>query len=443
MNAKLLIICITMLRFVFPAGAQTKDSLAFSLKDAVAYAMQNNPDIKNGFLDVEIAKSKVKEVTAIGLPNLSAAIDFNDNLKLPVFVFPNPQTGEQQPIRIGTKYQTSASLTFSQLVFDGTYFLGLKAASEYVELSSRAHAKNETDVKADVIKTYFLVLITRENIKMVESNLNTITQNYNEAKAMKEAGFMEQLDVDRLQLAVSTLNIQLAKLKDQSVLTELLLKNKMGMPVEQALKLTESLDQLNARFSVDNLLSATVDPVQRNEYRLVSQQLVLNKLDLKRYQVAKYPTVRGFVNYKESTFGDQLKFDPWYPTSIWGLSLSVPLFTGFGNNARIEQARYNLTKTQNTLVSIENGIKMQVFQAKQNYLRAVDMVVLQQNNLTLATSIYETASKKFKEGVGSNIELLSADQDYKKAQVEYLNAVYDMLSAKIELQVAMGQNIEL
>jgi outer membrane protein len=422
------------------AQTNTNDTMSFSLLQALDYAAGNSTLLKNAYADIAIADQSVKEVKAMGIPQLKGQVQFQDAIQKQVFVF--PVNGVGTPIRVGNKYTTQSSLNLTWLMLDGTYFLGLKAAKQFTNLSKRIATKTEADVKIDVAKTYFLALITKENINLVNSNYATLNNTFTNVKAMNTEGFTESLDVDRLQLQINNLEISRQKLIDQYTIVLGLLKVKMGLAQDKPIKLTDDIDALNAKFMVADS-TAELNLNTRADYQILKQQLTLNTFNVKRYQYGKYPSLAGSYTYMQSNFGETIKYDQWYSNSFVALQLNVPIFSGFANNARIQKAKIEQLKTENSISQAENAMKLEVIQTRLKYLRAIEYVEQQKSNLDLANRILNVTTIKYNEGVGSNLELITANQDLKTTQTNYLSAVYDLLVAKLDYQIALGQTIQL
>ncbi|MES2616250.1 MAG: TolC family protein [Bacteroidota bacterium] len=416
-------------------GSKTTDTTTFSLQQAIDYALANNLSYKNAIADIAYAEQQVKEVKSIGIPQAKIQVQFQDAIQKQVFVF--PVNGVPTPIRIGNKYTTQAAFNLSWLMLDGTYFLGLKAANEFTELSRRVAVKTEVDLKADVAKTYFMALITAENIKLVSSSMQTIKALYDQTYALNQEGLVESLDVDRLKLQLNNTEVTKNKLNDQYQIVLALLKTKIGMKPEQPIKLSEDINALNDRYAVSDTSELKLG--NRSEYQILQQQMTLNRYNVKRFEYGKYPSLAGGFTYQQSTFGETIDYSKWYDNYFIGLQLNIPIFSGFGNDAKIQKAKIDVIKTENTMANTENYMRFEVFQAKQKYLRAQEYVEQQKENLELANRIVNTTTIKYKEGVGSNLEITTATQDQKTAQTNYLNALYDLLVAKLDYNQAMGQ----
>jgi outer membrane protein len=424
------------------ASLRAQDTTSLSLSQALDYAMSNNVKVKNAYADLEIANQTVKEVKALGIPQAKASVAFQDAIQKQVFVF--PVNGVGTPIRVGNKYTTQASLNFSWLLLDGTYFLGLKSAKQFTDLSKKAATNTETEVKIDVAKTYFMCLISKENVSLLNSNIQTLAKMLNEVKALNKEGFSEALDVDRMQLQLNNLQINQKQVNDQYEVLLGLLKSKIGMSQNQALKLSDGIDALNSKVTgLDT--NASMNLSKRTDYQLLQQQLVLNKLNVKRYEFGKYPNLAAAYTYQQSNFGETIDYSSknWFGNSFLALQLNVPIFAGFANNAKIQKAKIEQLQTENTIANVENMIQLEVMQTKLTYMRALEFVDQQKENLDLANRILKTTTIKYNEGVGSNLELITANQDLKTTQTNYLNAVYNLLVAKLDYIVAIGDPIKL
>jgi outer membrane protein TolC len=421
------------------AFAQQDTAKAFSLKEAVEFAKQNNYSLQNALLDEQSAKQKVKETTAIGLPQVNANLGFNNNFQLQPFYF-----GFGDPIRAGAKITGNGGISANQLIFDGSYIVGLQASKEYVKLSKQVSQKTEQEIEIAVAKAYYLVLIAEENMSLLESNLRQLEKTLNDTRALNKNGFAEKTDVDRLELAVSNLKLQKEKLSDQRELAFKLLKLQMGMNVNQDIKLTDNLEKLfTSGIQLNEKGTATA--ANRIEYQLLNQQVRLNELNKKRYKAGYLPSLSAIYNYNLSSFRDgsfrPLTPDGWYTSSFLGLSINMPIFDGFRKQTLIAQSRIDLKKLDNDKKNLENAITMETFQAQTNYETAIKQIDIRKGNMKLAEEIYKSVNLKYKNGVGSAFELTQAETDLKAAQVNYLTAVYELLVAKIELNKALGKTI--
>ncbi len=445
------------------AIAQTDSVFNFSIQQCIDYAKQNHPQLKIDQSDIKIAQADVKEVYAMGLPQINVGANFTHNLKiatqvLPDFISPsvygvlykeqvlNPQTNPipaigSNPVQFGVPYSLMANATLSQLIFDGTYFLGLKAANEYVNMSKLLAEKSEINIVENVTKSYLLILTTQENKKLAEENIKVIDKTITEMKALYANGFAEKLDVERLELSKSSLSIRLKSIDQQINILEQSLKLNMGMSVNNQLNLTDSIKGL----MLSNLASTATnfDVSQLPDYKILAQNQTLQEMNLDRFQVSRYPTVRLNANYGQQSFASKGNLGEigkdWFPLSSYTVAVNVPIWDGNARRARIDKAEQAIVKNELMMENMTNAATLQYNSALSNYNTSLELMDLQKQNLVIAEEIYKKASLKLKEGLGSSLELVQAETDYKAAQVSYLSSIYDVLQANINLKKSIGQ----
>ena len=437
--------------------SQAGEKLVLSLEKAQELALENNATIQNAALSIQYAETQVNEIKAQGLPQVSGNAGFTHNLKiatqvLPDFISPSVygvlfeegviapkdiQIGSF-PAQFGVPFSMQAGVGVNQLLFDGTFFLGLKAASEFVNISKLSASKDAIDIKEGVTKAYYMALISEQNIGQLNQSLQNIQKLKKETQAMYDAGYAEKLDVDRLVLSVSNLEISINQLQNQAKLAKQLLLNSIGLDVNQEIELTSSLPNTESLST----LAADFNPSNRIEMQLLDQQQELNKLSLKRYKMGYVPSLYGNFNYGGNTFAQEDRIgdlgDEWFPVSSYGVSLNVPIFDGFYKKAKADQVKIDIQKTENTIQQATLGMNLEVSQARTNFENALKTLELQKKSQKLAESIYNTTAIKFKEGVGSSFEMITAESELTSAKTNYLNALYELSVAKINLDKALG-----
>lgn len=444
----------------FKTNAQQTETTAkteYSLKQAVMYALAHHPSIENSQKDVQLSEAKVKEITAIGLPQLNGSGSFMQYAKIPVQVVPNftnafvppgqPKGPEFLEIAFAQKYTMTANIQLTQLLLDGSYLVGLQASHQVVELTQLAANRTAVEIENNVSKAYLLALMMQENVKLIETNLESVNKTLAQVSAINQQGLNEKLDVDRLQLTKSNLEIAKSRLIMQADLTLKLLKFNMGLKVDDPISLTDNLEGLMKNGFSDINETTGFDITNRIEKRLIDKQLQLSLLDEKRYKYGYLPSLALFANEQVATYRNKFNFfesnlAPNYrfiPSTYWGLSLQVPIFDGLKKQAQIEQVRLNREKTQNDLRLFENAAALEVDQAKIKYISNKALLDQQLKNKELANTIYTTTLKKFEAGVGSSFEFTQAETEFKTSQINYLTAVYDLLVAQLELKKALGK----
>jgi outer membrane protein TolC len=426
---------------VSPARAQSADSsYSFSLKQAIDYALTHQPSVLNAALDEQIAKQKVNEVRGIGLPQVNASLDLNDFISLPTSLIPGDffgRPGQYIPVQFGTKYNSTAGITASQLVFDGSYIVGLQATKTYLDLSRKLTARSKIETVEQVTKAYYAVLINEKNIGLLDANIARLHKIYQDTKAMNEAGFVEKLDVDRLEVTLNNLEVTRSQVQSGIGIMNQLLKFHMGMPINANLKLTDTLTE---NFAAP--VTGVADPGKRIEYSLLQTQRKLHELDLKRHRYGYFPSLAAFGSLSYAAQRNEFNFldsdQDWYKTALIGAKLTVPVFDGLQKQARIQQSKLNIQKTENDINTLRNGINLGVSSATIQYDNAYKTLNLQKQNLDLAKEVVRVTQIKYNEGVGSNIEVINAETSLREAQTNYFKALYDLFIAQVDLQKAQG-----
>ena len=415
--------------------------LSLSLDQALEMALRKNTIMLNAALDIDYAETQVNELKAQGLPQVSGSADFSHTFKIPTQIIPGDfvgQPGTMIATQFGVPFNVNVGVGASQLLFDGTFFLGLKAASEFVNISKLSASASEIDIKEGVTKAYYMALISQQNIGQLSASLANIKKLQSETEQLYKAGFAEKLDVDRLTLSVSNLEININKLQNQAKLAKQLLLNTIGVDVNQELTLTSKIPGEPTSDSY----AAVFNPDNRIEIKLIDQQQELNQLNLKRYKMGYFPSIYGNFSYGSSTFASDGKFgelgDDWYGNGRYAVSLNVPIFDGLYKKAKMDQAKIDFKKTENTKQQALLGMNLQVGQAKTNYLNALKTIELQKKSQDLAESIFNTTKIKFKEGIGSSFEMINAESELTQANTNYLIALYELNVARIDLNKALG-----
>ena len=430
-----------ILAFNLLGFSQAPEVLSLSLDNAITLAKQKNTQLLNANLDVKHAKTQVNEILSMGLPQINGNADFNHTFEVPTQIIPGDfvgQPGTNLAVQFGVPYNANASIGVSQLLFDGTFFLGVKASSEFVKISELSESATKIEVKEAVSKAYFMALIANLNLEQLKTSYKNMVQLQSETEAMYKAGFAEKLDVDRIILAVSNLDVTLARVSNQTKLTQQLLLNTIGEDINQKIELTTPFPS-----TVEGeLLSSGFDHNNRIEIKMLDQQQLLNELDLKRYKVGYMPSLYGNFSYGSSTFAVEDQFsdlgNDWYANGRYGIALQLPLFDGFYKKSKIDQAKIKIKQTENNKNQAIRGINLELTQAVNSYEEAKKTLQLQEQNKRLADAIYKTTSTKFKEGVGNSFEVVSADNEFTQAKINYLNALYELNLAHINLKKAHG-----
>ena len=426
--------------------AQQPGGKPFSVQQAVEYAIKNRPSVQAAQLDVQSAKARIGEIRSIGLPQVDAQVDIGNNLAIQTVFLPGIFAGDTTagaifPAQFGTKYNGNAGINASQLLFDGSYLIGLRAAQTYAELSVKQVKQTEIEVADAVTRAYYTVLITEARMPLLDVNITRLDTILRQTQAMNREGFVETIDVQRLEVARNNLQTEKDKLMRLQALSYQLLKFNMGMPQTEVITLTDKLNDIE----VNTLATAgeTPDYSQRIEYSVLQTQQRLAELDLRNKRAGYYPRLflAGRLGYNTGTddLGELTKFNQnWYKFSFVGVSLQVPLFDGLRKHYQTKQAKLTIEKTRYGFKELENAIDLQLAQARISLQNAREQLQTQRRNRELAQEVARVTQIKYREGVGSNLEVVTAEAELRTADINYFGALYDLIIAQVDLQKATG-----
>ena len=420
---------------------------SFSLIEAQEYAIQNSKQVLNAKLDVIKSKKKIWETTAIGLPQVNGSVSSNYNLDLPITLMPaqifNPQApeGTYMEMKFGTDYSTKLDLQATQLIFSGEYIVGLKASKIYKQLSENQLEKTEQDIKEQVANTYELILVSEERKKIIEKNIKSTQSIFNDTKAMFESGLVQETDASQIQINLTTLQNALKSAERQVVVIKNLLKFQMNVSLDKEIQLTDNLEGILSGVKSDELMQAQFNIDNHIDYKIVTTQEHLQKLNLDREKTALLPTISAFYDHQESMMGNDFEVfsgGKWYPANIIGLSIKVPIFGSGQKLSKISQQKIELDKVQNSKYMLTQNLNMQVIKARLELQNTNDSYKLQKQNKDLSEKIYKDYETKYRQGMASSMELTQAQIQFLNTEQSYFQAIFNLLDSKNKLDKALG-----
>ncbi len=431
MNKSLILSVFVM----FAANGWAQSS--FSLVDAKIYALENNLSVLNAENDNEYAHQRYIEIRGMGLPQLDFNGSFSNFINLPVqvvdasFLNPNAAPGETIEFRAGTKFTAAGTFQASQLVFNGSYIIGLKAADYLTKFQATASNITKEDVLFNVIQAYQLASVAKENVHFVDSMVLITEQLIDKQQNYLELGLMKQEDMDQL-------NFSLLSARNSKVSADLQYKNTlgvlkytMGYPMSESMEITDNPDQLMSQASI------STGTIQNNlTYTLLEKQVTLSELNVQNNRFQSLPTLNAFFQHTYNAYRSEFNFlanEKWYPQTVWGLQLNVPLFSGLSRHAVTAQSRIKLMKDQNKLLQMEQTLQFQVDQALNNLEGARSSNELQKSNIELAQSLYENALTKEEIGNGNSIIVTQQYNQLIMAQAQYTGSLIELFQAKLAL----------
>ncbi|MCC5924024.1 MAG: TolC family protein [Crocinitomicaceae bacterium] len=428
---------IILLIFAFtPLKAQQ----AFSLFEAQTHALENAEKIKKAQVEYQIARKKVIETRAIGLPQISGDIGLQNFLAIPVQVVDGAfigQPGEFVSFRAGTEYMANTGLSVNQLLFDGSYIVALQVSRFYQKFVADNIEKSKQEVLFDVTQAYELALVSRENKVFLDSLVVSSQELLAKQQHFFDLGLIPEEDLDQIKYALLQAKTNLSSANYAYDNAIALLKMMMAFPMEQDISLSESLNDLVKSSSVSTSLEGSI--YENIDLQLLNKQKQLNEYDLKNKKMANLPKLNASFGHMYNFFSDELRDvtnrDNWFDQTFIGLSLNIPIFSSGMRWAQVQQAKLVLEQDQYNIQELERGLKMQEIQYRNDFQNAKAQIILQKENVSLAQKIYQNALNKAEIGKENSLVVTQKYQQLVSAQTQYVNAMLDIFNAKRNLDI--------
>ena len=426
-----LIVCLMC---CYGVHAQTQP---LSLLQAKEYAKTNAPTVKNARHDQEAAKISTDELLGIGLPQINGSIQYQNFLNLPTSIVPGDffgAPGQDVRVKFGVPHQATAGLSATQLLFDGTWLVGLRASRAYADLQSKTVDRSANEVAMQAADAYVLAVSTEANVKTLEELLANLEKLRAETSAMQVAGFMEVQDVEQIDLSINEIKIQLNYTQSYTAITKNLLKFTIGMPLATEIELTDKIETLTAA----NITQADgFTPENHVDVQMAQKGLLLQQLNLKAKKAAYLPNVASFYNLQTQGLRSEFNyFDtslPWFPIQLWGIQLNIPILSGGIRNKSVQKVGVEVKRMEEAVQTTKEAVTLEYTTASTEYNSAAQRMTHADNNLKLAKSILAKEEIKFREGVSGSFNITQRNQQVIDAHGQYIAAVLNMLKAKNKL----------
>ncbi|MGP8214565.1 MAG: TolC family protein [Bacteroidia bacterium] len=437
-----------LLALLLPASLlaqQKKDSVnRFSIAQSVSYALEHQGNVINAKDEVDRANAKVNETIGIGLPQISGTVNIQDFLQIPTTLIPaqffGGPPGTFEGIKFGTQYNSTGEIDASQLLFDGSYIVGLEASKTYRDLSKKSLVQTSIQTVSAVTKAYYTVLVNYWKLQMVDADVNRLKKLMDETESMYKTGFAEKMDWERIKVSYNNLKTQektMGKLVD---LSYKLLKFQMGMPITDSLALTDSLKSVP--LSPDLEKDTAFRPENRIEYSLAQTNLMADELMLKRDHFAYLPSLALYGSVNRQALGDQFEIfsssQMWYPMAIVGFKMNIPIFDGLQKVYRSQEDKIGVMEGLNTLNTVRQSIYLDIANSTTNLNNALSDLRNQQENMDLAQNVEHDSKIKYEAGTGSNLEVVDAETALTESETNYYNALFNALVAEVDYEQAKG-----
>lgn len=427
---------------LFAQDLEESTPKTFTLSEAIIYGLENSYNAEIANKDVALALKQKWEIIAQGLPQLSGNAEYRNNLNQPVTLIPGEIAGGDPgtfvPVTFGTKQNLTATAKWDQLIFDGSYIVGVQSAKTLLQISENAKVKTDLQVKELITNAYGNVLLARESVEIAMRNLETVDKNLNDTRVTYENGLIEEEAVEQLEITLLGLQTSLNNAKRMEVIAYDMLKVSMGISVSTPIIAVDNLEKLSTEYFDLQLLNKEI-PVEENiDYRIAKDQSNQAEILIKLEKSKALPTLTAFVNYGAQANSDTFSFfnnnQVYYDQSVLGLSLNVPIFSSGLRSARTAQKKIQYEQSLLQLEYTKNQVELDIQSAKNDYEFSLENYANKEKSLDLANRIENKNQIKFLEGLSSSFELSEAQQQLYRSQQEYLQAMLDVITTKIELE---------
>ncbi len=438
-----------LLTFLLIAGIlhsqDQKQQYALSLDQAISHALEHNYSVISASRDIQIAEQRRWETTATGLPQINGGVDYTNNIEQQLmvvpatFINPNAAPGTFAAVAFSAKHNATARATLSQLLFDGSYLVALKASKTFLEYYRNYKQKTDNEIREEVINAYGNVLLAEESISILERNKASLDKTLFETSETFKQGLIEEENVEQLQITLSSVNSSLNNSRRVRDISYSMLKLSLGMEADAELTLTDKLEDLT-RKNLDLALTQTEFNVQNNiDYKIGENFREQRRLELMQQKSRALPSLSANLNYGATTFGSEFSeltktTQPWYDFLTLGVNLNVPIFSSFGRRAKTQQAKITLEQAETQLTETEQRLHLAYQQAKSQYEFSVEEFATSKNNLQLAERIESKQQTKFTEGLSSSFDFSEAQRQLYTAQQNYLQSMINVISNRATLE---------
>jgi outer membrane protein len=444
---------------VFSTQAQT----SYSLDQCVQYALENHASIKNAKLEQEKAALTVKETKTIGLPQVDGKFDAMVNPLIQSQFLPQDAflTDDQKAqikaqmesqgqvydldkktlgLAFGVPFSSGASVSVSQLLFSGSYLVGLESAKTFQMTSEKLEERTEQEVVANVSEAYYGSVVNNARVDMLLALIAQLEKIEKDVKAYVAAGMIESIEQDKIKVNLNNAQVELEKIYNLQKVFDNILKYQMGMPITESITLINDLDFFIAKENSNTVPAFTAD--NNIDYQLLQNQKDLLLLSVKNVKMSKYPTAVAFgnlgMNYGAIQFKELYKFGNWKPYAMVGAQVNVPIFHSFADRYIMDKKLLEVKEIDNTIQDANNGLELQYKSSLEVYQNNKLVLERQKAHIELAQKVFDHTNIKYKNGLSTSTDLVMAETELKTAQTNYLQAVYDLLISKIALDKSAG-----
>ena len=436
-----------LLFFSFSVFSQN-ETLVFSLEEAIDYAHSNNKLALDSQSDVRMAELQKWETTATGLPQISADISYNNWIEQQFSLIPaeffGGMPGDFVEVAFGTQQTVDGTVTLKQKLFDGSYLVALQASKVYLEISKNAKEKTLSELRKVVTNAYGSVLLAEENISILDANIAVLEKSITELQKVYENGLTEAENIEQLQLTLSGL---VSARNYNAILKNLayeMFNLTLGLDIDTSVNLTDRMEDLVVKVLLSTTETSNSSLENNIDFKIAINNMRSNELLFKLEKSKALPTINAFINGGYAGNNNRFNFldrsQKWFGASLFGVNMSVPLFSSLERSAATQKAKIALEKSERALFNTQQELKIKIKRAQNELAFAQQDLETKKQAQNLAKRIEEKNQIKFFEGLASSFELSQAQTQLYTAQKQYMEAMLSVLNKHIALDVLLNPN---
>lgn len=426
MNKIKLFAIVVLLLFAFDTKAQ--DPLLLSLDSAIHFAINHNKTLINSKYAIDKSTQKVRETIAQGLPQINATIDYANYLGAEAEL---KLSSMAPPVVIEFNPTSNFKGSVSQLVFNGSYYVGVQLSKLARTITEQAYQKDELNVKEQTIQAYYMVLASERILKIVKENRQNAQVIFDKTNNLAKAGIVETTDAKKLSIMLASIDNAIKSTERQIEMGYNLLHLQLGIDLNQKIGLSSSFDELAQRFILQNKPNETLNLQNNLDYKLVSMQSDIAKKQISLRKMSYLPSLVAFYSHTEKI--KVAAFD-MNPKDVVGLTLSIPIFSSGQRLYQLNQAKIDFKISENTKDLVSQQLAIQMEQLTFTYNNLLEQYLTQKENVSIAKEVLDKMKFKFDQGVISSLELTSANNDYLSAESSYTSVMLQLLNAELSLR---------
>ena len=432
---RLLLVGLSILLLSKSAFSQEESEVpqgTLTLDQVVEYALIKSPIIRQAQIDQEIGERDIKSNLADWYPQITASAAGAYNIKL------QQQIIGDQLITFGQKYNSNILLQADQTLFNRDQLFASKSSKYYRQQLQQVIEDAKINTVVDVSKAFYSILLSEEQIKILDQNLDRLEKQYKDAFSRFEAGLVDKTDYQRASIALTNVKSDRNRVANSFESKYDYLKQLMGYP--DSLNFTIEFDIQGAAGMIGEDAADPLILENRVEYQLLQTQQTLNEIQTTYEKWNYLPQLSAYYRYNWNYFNANFSdlYRTAYPISAVGLNLSIPIFQGGKRIHQVRAAELQVDRGVIELENLSNQIKTEYSTALADYNSSVYEWQLIRENMVMAEEVYNIIKMQYDEGIKAYVELVVAETDLQTAQINHINAFYQVLEDKLDLEKALG-----